>query len=254
MYLTFKHGLLLIALFIIINLLVSLLFMAILPITNLTTSWMGLVNYVITFIATLFVARYLFQSFNFDQQHTKATLYLVLLPGIIGVSILTEGLVSLIPMPQIVADYFAKLIHLDLAGYLAVGIAAPILEELIFRGIILKAYLTHYSPTKAIVFSALIFGIAHLNPWQFAAAFTIGLIIGWVYYYTRSIWPGIFIHFINNSLSFGIAYYFQDLNIPFYQLVSGWIKYFAILLGSLLTCYLVYMQLNKMFKKILINT
>ena len=48
--------------------------------------------------------------------------------------------------------------------FIALVIAAPILEELIFRGIMLDGLLRIYSPTKAVIVSSLLFGLIHLNP------------------------------------------------------------------------------------------
>ncbi|WP_409994892.1 CPBP family intramembrane glutamic endopeptidase [Chitinophaga pinensis] len=41
--------------------------------------------------------------------------------------------------------------------------------------------LKRYPPRKAIVISALFFGLIHLNPWQALPAFCIGLLLGWVF-------------------------------------------------------------------------
>ena len=79
-------------------------------------------------------------------------------------------------------------------------IMAPFFEELLYRGIILNGLINRYSRKKAIIYSALIFGIAHLNFPQGINAFLLGLIIGTVYYYTRSIYLCMIMHFANNFL------------------------------------------------------
>lgn len=81
-------------------------------------------------------------------------------------------------------------------------IVAPIVEEILFRGIILRGFLKHYSPKKAIIASALIFGVMHMNPWQFLGAFLAGILIGYVFYKTHSILLCILIHAFDNSLGF----------------------------------------------------
>ncbi|MBO3445617.1 CPBP family intramembrane glutamic endopeptidase [Clostridium sp. CCUG 7971] len=83
-----------------------------------------------------------------------------------------------------------------------VVITAPILEELLFRGIILNGLLSKYKKNykKAIIISALIFGVAHLNIPQGVNAFIIGIVIGGIYYSTGSMKLSIFAHFINNFL------------------------------------------------------
>lgn len=81
-------------------------------------------------------------------------------------------------------------------------IIGPIIEELIFRKILLGKLLEKFSnrPIKAIVYSALIFGIIHLNIIQGVAAFGGGIILGLIYYYTKSIKATIFAHILNNFL------------------------------------------------------
>jgi membrane protease YdiL (CAAX protease family) len=78
---------------------------------------------------------------------------------------------------------------------------APLIEEFIFRGIIQKNLQSKISVRKAIVITSILFGIVHLNPWQFISAFTISLFIGWVYYRTNNIVNCILIHFFNNAIS-----------------------------------------------------
>ena len=79
-------------------------------------------------------------------------------------------------------------------------VIAPIFEETLYRGILLKGLINKYSSKKAIFYSALIFGIAHLNIPQGINAFLLGLILGTVFYYTKSIYLCMIMHFANNLL------------------------------------------------------
>lgn len=79
-------------------------------------------------------------------------------------------------------------------------ILAPIIEEIIFRGIILKGFLMRYSATNAILLSSLIFAVIHLNIVQGINAFIFGLFIGYVYFKSKSIGMTILIHFTINSI------------------------------------------------------
>ena len=90
-------------------------------------------------------------------------------------------------------------------GYVAVGILAPLAEEVVFRGAILRTLLNMMDKNWhwiAILISALIFGAAHGNSAQFVHATLIGLLLGWMYYRTKSIVPGIVFHWVNNSIAF----------------------------------------------------
>jgi hypothetical protein len=80
-------------------------------------------------------------------------------------------------------------------------IIAPILEEIIYRGIILKGLLTRFSSKNAIILSALIFGLVHGKPQQMWQAFFIGLFFGFIYYKTKNIGTTILLHaFANISI------------------------------------------------------
>ena len=105
-------------------------------------------------------------------------------------------------LPNIAEDTFDMILR-DRWGYLAVGLLAPFGEELVFRGAILRSLLQWCSkPWTAIAISALLFAAAHMNPAQLPHAFLIGLLLGWLYYRTDSIIPGIVYHWINNTVAY----------------------------------------------------
>jgi uncharacterized protein len=116
---------------------------------------------------------------------------------------IVSPIVSLIPLN----DFFRKL-FMEMAGrtgilsFAAIAIAAPVLEEVLFRGIILDGFLKRYGPVKSILISSLLFGALHLNPWQFVGAFLLGTLMGWIYYRTGSLALTICIHFMNNFFAF----------------------------------------------------
>ena len=87
-------------------------------------------------------------------------------------------------------------------GYIVVCILAPLVEEIVFRGAILKSLLKSVKPMWAIVVSALLFSLIHANPAQMPHAFLIGLLLGWMYWRTGSILPGIALHWINNTTAY----------------------------------------------------
>ena len=90
-------------------------------------------------------------------------------------------------------------------GYLALGILAPIAEEMVFRGAILRSLLRYFNermPWIPIVVSALLFGLVHGNVAQSSNAFLMGLLLGWFYHRTGSIVPGIVLHWINNTVAY----------------------------------------------------
>lgn len=208
-------------------------------------SWIMLFSYMLQFGATLLISVKIFGIKYFDTNKFKISVLLLSLALIFTLSLISESLASLIPMPDFIAELFKDAISLDFAGFLTVGIAAPMLEELLFRGVILAALLHHYSPAKAIVWSAVIFGIAHLNPWQFIAAFIIGCAIGWLFWKTGSIWIGIIMHCANNSAGFLLGYFTGDINSSFTDMFGGPITHAIVLFICVLASFGIFQILNR---------
>ncbi len=96
-------------------------------------------------------------------------------------------------------------------GYLIIGILAPITEEVVFRGAILRRLLLMGCHVwVAIVASAILFGAVHGNLAQFTHAFLMGLLLGWLYIKTRSIIPCLVIHWVNNTIAFLLLRLFPE--------------------------------------------
>jgi uncharacterized protein len=122
-----------------------------------------------------------------------------------GVSVLLSEVDNLIrtvlPAPAWLVEVMAQAFlggHSLLASVFLLVIIAPLTEELMFRGLVLNAILKRYSAPVAVLFSALLFALIHMNPWQFPAALACGIILGWLFLRTRSLWPCILGHAIMN--------------------------------------------------------
>jgi membrane protease YdiL (CAAX protease family) len=175
---------------------------------------------------------------------------------IIGVLGLVFGVVnpisSLIPMPEIFKEMLKELASLDGFGAFAMMvIAAPVFEELIFRGIILDGMLQRYSPAKAIFWSSFLFGFVHLNPWQFIAGLVIGAFIGWVYYRTRSLSISMLIHAAVNGTSFGLKYLMDEeamFDQSFAESFGGITNAILVTTGALIVAGVCIMLLKRQFE------
>lgn len=114
-------------------------------------------------------------------------------------AVLEELLTQIFPMSAWEQRVFEEMAAQNLANVTAVCLLAPVLEEMLFRGLILRSFLGQYQRSTAIGASALLFGVAHLNIYQFVAAFAIGLLLGWLYERTRSLVPCIALHGAYNT-------------------------------------------------------
>gem|GEM_PF-1987351 len=92
---------------------------------------------------------------------------------------------------------------------LVVGLIAPICEEVFFRGAF-QGTLEKRGPTRAILISALVFALIHLNPYSVFGIFVIGIGLGYLTWRTQSLWPAILWHVINNSLVTVLLYFKGD--------------------------------------------
>ena len=100
-------------------------------------------------------------------------------------------------------------------GYLALGILAPLAEEMVFRGAILRTLLNYFNGRMywvPIIVSALLFGLIHGNMAQLLNAFLIGILLGWMYYRTESIVPGIVLHWVNNTVAYTMYKLMPQMN------------------------------------------
>lgn len=89
---------------------------------------------------------------------------------------------------------------------LAGGVAAPIAEELFFRGFIFRSYLHTKGPVIAYLLSSAMFATLHLNAPALLPILTLALVLCFAYHATGSIVPGIVGHALNNSMAFAILY------------------------------------------------
>lgn len=81
-------------------------------------------------------------------------------------------------------------------------VLAPIFEELLCRGVVLGSIRARYGVTAALLGSALFFGVLHIQPAQVINASAIGLILGYVYLATESMWSVMILHALNNAVAY----------------------------------------------------
>ena len=124
-------------------------------------------------------------------------------------------------LPNLVEQEFDMILK-DRWGYLAISLLAPLAEEIVFRGAALRSLLaSRLSPLAAILISALLFAVAHLNPAQMPHAFLVGLLLGWMYWRTGSILPGMVYHWANNSSAYIFYAFYPNPDIKLIDVFKG---------------------------------
>ena len=142
-------------------------------------------------------------KFNKVPLDIGAAIFVFMIGFVIVSSELDNILNYFLPMPVFLQNVFETIMarQIFVISIILVGIIPAFTEEMFFRGIILNGFKENYSERKAIIASALLFGIIHLNPWKFISAFIIGLFSAWICIRTNSIILCIYIHFFNNIIS-----------------------------------------------------
>lgn len=169
---------------------------------------------------------------------TKSTLYSVLI--ILAISII-YAIIAFICHPSFWNDYtqtldgYDQFSRLNFSHFLIAYILAPIIEEGLFRGIILRGLLNKYSALFSIIFSSILFAVVHIEPSIFISTFLVGLIIGVVYYRTKSLGLVILFHLFFNVIA-DIFYY----NFLFFvDFILSDIYYGVVLFGVIFIVFLL---------------
>ena len=181
-----------------------------------------------------------------DIMPIKAISCRLLLPiavSILGLIIvvleLRKWVLYVIPMPELWQNAFQSMVGQEVPYWFAfygTVIQAPILEEVLFRGIIFGGLLAYRSKYQAAIWSAILFGIYHLNPWQLPLALILGLVFAWWIIQTGSLLPCLLGHALNNFLAITLA----RSEIPGFGKISEaliflpwWVDVCAVLLAAL---------------------
>ncbi len=118
-------------------------------------------------------------------------------------------------------------------------IITPIIEEILYRGIILNLFLKKYSLKISLIVSSLIFAFVHIEISRFGYLFLSGMLFGFAYYKTKSIYTSIFIHFVINIMAMATSYKYIELNNTTFP------KYFLYTAILLTAVFIVFSSLNK---------
>lgn len=109
-----------------------------------------------------------------------------------------ETVTSSVPIPENLPMYFF--------GLFVIALAPGICEEVMFRGTIMNAY-GNMGKKKAIIYSAMLFGLFHLNLQNLVGPIFLGLILGITAYKTNSIYSSMLGHTLNNGIAVTIGYF-----------------------------------------------
>ena len=130
-------------------------------------------------------------------------LALIVSVATLAAAFVAEPINLLLPeMPEILKKALEQVTEGPLwVTLLSVSIFAPLFEEWLCRGLVLRGMLQKLTPFNAIMVSAAFFAVLHMNPWQAIPAFLLGLLFGYVYYKTGSLKLTMLMHCVNNTFA-----------------------------------------------------
>lgn len=199
--------------------------------------------YLAAFTITLWIGLMFRRDRSFSWKSGRWYLWPLVLIFTVAFLIIREPVLQLFNEGEAEKDLISGLDAMNPFMLVVSVLAAPLFEELIFRGVILEGFLKRYRPGFAILMSSVIFGIAHVHPLQFVNALLLGLVMGWLYWKTRSLPLTIMLHFVNNLGASFLSWKFTEPGSGVREMAGSEVAFLVLFLFSLLlvfvTCLIV---------------
>ena len=185
---------------------------------------------------------------RFSLKRANPTLVLWGVILLMLISVVLEPLLSL--FPQTYLDMLKDTAGSGGWAVLTLVIVAPIVEEVLFRGIVQETVTRQYGAWRGLLVASAIFGIIHFIPQQVINAFFAGLVLGYIYLKTGSLIPVIMIHAINNAIAYigmamfdeqGVFYLHDVIANPFWY----WLVYAICVVIFIIAAVCVVLQIRK---------
>lgn len=175
------------------------------------TNYLLLTSSIITVLVFLLIYKARKKSIIEELQIVKTNDANIIIGIILGISawLFNTGALSLVQEAGLFKEHFSIMENIlapvskgsIFMSLLTVGIIAPFTEEFMFRGVIFKTLNKNISILWTIIIQALFFGLFHGNLIQGIYTTLLGLVFGYITYKTRSLWPAIIMHMVNNTIA-----------------------------------------------------
>ncbi len=134
-------------------------------------------------------------------------------PVLYGASRLASEVDS--PSRRMLEETFRQLLGAEVPLALvlfAVAVSPAVCEEVLFRGVLLRAFLRRQSPRMAVLSTALLFGAFHMSVDRFFPTALLGVVLGLMAVRFGSLWPGVVFHGLHNGVSVLLARF--EVQVP----------------------------------------
>ena len=140
-----------------------------------------------------------FKKVNFISIISYLTIFIsIFIFGNLATNLITVGTNADTSTVEYIIDFIREY---KLLSIFIVALLPAVIEEIVFRGVIQYNFNKKYNIVFSILVSSLLFGIAHMNLFQFIFTFILGIFLGYVYYDSKNIIVPILFHFTNNLLA-----------------------------------------------------
>lgn len=220
--------------------------------------FLGLATWFFTRLHSSRKERTQFLRYNFHDDTLKKTAITILLIIAIQPMIwFLSWLNALLPVPEIFGDMqstqmelienYLRGDHLMLVTLFHVALVPAVCEETLYRGYVMSAFEKSWGIWPAIIFSGLLFGLYHVQLSNLIPLATLGMLFAYVTWISKSIYPAIAAHFVNNGGSVLMGTYYPDS--AFAEITPETMPpLWAVFISLLITSYIVYWMYSK-YKK-----
>ena len=132
-----------------------------------------------------------------------------------------------------------------LFAMIAVALIPAVVEELFFRATLQKIIIDWSGkPIVSIIITAIIFSAFHFSYFGFLSRMSLGIVIGFVYYFSKNIWLPILLHFINNGIGIIALFLVKADAKKVETVVEGNLSYYWVFV-AIIAVYILLKKLNK---------
>jgi membrane protease YdiL (CAAX protease family) len=132
-----------------------------------------------------------------------------------------------------------------LFAMIAVALIPAVVEELFFRATLQKIIIDWSGkPILSIIITAIIFSAFHFSYFGFLSRMSLGIVIGFVYYFSKNIWLPILLHFINNGIGIIALFLVKADAKKVETVVEGNLSYYWVFV-AIIAVYILLKKLNK---------
>lgn len=166
--------------------------------------------------AMVFVPAFLFALFSKEKLNTVYGFHKIKISSVFMIILFTFLMTPMTAVINAISMLFVDNTVASMSSYimempmivmvLAMGVIGPISEEMVFRGVVFNGYKRSGNTVCAILFSALLFGLMHMNFNQAAYAIFLGIVMAVVVEATGSLWGSAIFHMTVNIQSIVVMY------------------------------------------------